>query len=529
MIQLLWQSLRQSFTQSANKAVDRSQRLGFGTLTSIALMALALGAVSKPAQAFDTGHHFDLTREAMQDQGFGSTAIEVAQLDNWLTDYYCNSPSPASSIDSEVKKLHFDNLLNTQQVSNYWGNFTVNTRNAVQQATRERDALKLLTVMGISLHAVQDFYTHSNWVELRGYSPSSYQTASWFDAPPSASQNVLTGAASSFPAPAGHPRHGGYDDGLNKDEYGKRLWDQAYVYAFAASREWVNAMRTWVSEVDPSFWSTAQSFNVTGDDRSKLNSDLEAVYRISEWVNKDSNDGHWKGRGSGSGSEFYAFSAAWVARPDGRFVSEFKDKKTYRLLSDGLTGDTPPTTAVPVVPKLVTNHRAVIVRTLRVAEKDDVGTFETKIDPLGKADFFAKITVAGQTFTEAMQLDRSNVTPAWTTIKFVPNSSAQVPIRYQLWDEDGVGRGDDDHVDINPRPGVRDLTLTFTMSNHNLTGDVTGVHDAQANAVNIAGAKPDKDRGVLQFYVTERPLQPAPRNRIQLRDQDIQPGGFLKQ
>lgn len=522
MMQLLWQSLRQSFTQSANQTVDQRQRStsGFGTLTKVALIALAVGAVSRPAQAFDTGHHFDLTREAMQDQGFGNTAIEVAQLENWLTDYY--SSSPTSSIKSEVGLLHFDNLLNTQQVSNYWGHFTINTRNAVQQATRDRDALKLLTIMGVSLHAVQDFYTHSNWVELRGYSPSLYQTASWFDAPPSSSQNVFTGVASSFPGtpPPGHPKHGGYDDGLNKDQYGKPLWDQSYVYAFSASREWVNAIQTWVSEVDPSFWSTVRSFNVTGGARSKLNDDLEALYRISEWVKDGSENGHWKGRGSGSRSEFLAFAAAWVAKPDGRFVSEFKDKKTYRLLSDGLTGNTPPTTVVPVVPKLATNHRAVIVRTLKVAEKADVGTFETKIDPLGKADFFARITVAGQTFTEAMQLDRSSVTPAWTTIKFVPNSLAQVPIRYQLWDEDGVGRGDDDHVDINPRTGTRDLNLTFVVNNHNLSGDVTGIYDTQVNPLNIAGAKSDGDRGVLQFYVTERSLQPAPTNgRFENRNQ----------
>lgn len=480
----------------------------FGALAKVALIVLALGAISKPAQAFDTGHHFDLTREAMRDQGFGNTAIEVAQLENWLTDYY--SSSPTSSIDSETAKLHFDNLLTTQQVSNYWGHFTINTRNAVQQATRERDSLKLLTLIGISLHAVQDFYTHSNWVEVRGYSPSVFQTATWFDEPPS-SNNVFTGVASSFPGtpPPNHPKHGGYDSGLNKDEYGKRLWDQAYVYAFSASRQWVNAIQTWVSEVDPSFWSTVRSFNVTGDDRSKLNDDLNALYRISEWVKNGSEDGHWKGRGSGSRAEFLAFSAAWVAKPDGRFVSEFKDRHTYRLLTNGLTGNTPPTSAVPTVPKLPTNHRAIIVRTLKVAEKDDVGTFETKIDPLGKADFYAKLTVAGQTFTEAMQLDRSSITPAWTTIKFVPNSLNQVPILYQLWDEDGVGRGDDDHVDINPKKGVRDLNFSFAMNNHSLSGDITGVHDNSATPVNIAGAKSDSNRGVLQFYVTERPLKPA--------------------
>ena len=146
MMQLLWQSLSQSFTPSTNQTVDQRQRStsGFGTLRNAALIALAVGALSKPAQAFDTGHHFDLTREAMQDQGFGNTAIEVAQLENWLTDYYSSSPTssiiPTSSIKSEVAKLHFDNLLNTQQARNYWGHFTINTRNAVLHLCTKRQA-----------------------------------------------------------------------------------------------------------------------------------------------------------------------------------------------------------------------------------------------------------------------------------------------------------------------------------------------------------------------------------------------------
>jgi hypothetical protein len=496
--------LRSLFSVRSTNAIALIKTSGLALLS----LSLALVALPKPAQAFDTGHHFDLTRDAMQDQGLGNTAIEVAQLENWLTDYY--SSSPTSTIDGEVNALHFDNLFTTQQVRNYWGRFSVNTRNAVHQATRERNPLKLLTVMGISLHAVQDFYTHSNWAETHPSNASTYRSETWFSAPPSSNLNLFTGKASSFQGipPVGHPSHGGYKDGLNKDSYGRPRWDQAYVFAYAGSREWVNAIRTWVNEVDPSFWPVVQAFNVTGGDRSKLSSDLDAVYRISEWVKTGSDDGHWKGKGSGSRAEFLAFSAAWVAKPDGRFVSEFKDRKTYRLLTNGLTGNSPPTTAVPTIARLPLNHRAVVLRTLKVAEKDDVGFFETKIDPLGKADFYAQITVAGQTFTEAMQLDRSTVTPAWTTMKFVRNTLALVPIRYQLWDEDGGARGDDDPVDINPRTGVRDLNFSLAVSNHSLFGDLAGVHDSGSNPVDTAGKKSDSDRGVLQFYVTERPLNP---------------------
>jgi hypothetical protein len=471
------------------------------------LLLLTIVAIPKPAQAFDTGHHFDLTQDAMQDQGFGKTAIEVAQLENWLTDYY--SSSPTSRIEDETNKLHFDNLFNTQQVSNYWGRFTINTRNAIQQATKEKNALKLLTVMGISLHAVQDFYTHSNWAETHPSFGNSYRTETWFSLPPTG-LNIFTGKASSFQGtpPAGHPNHGGYNSGLNKDEYSRANWDRAYTFAYAASREWVNAMRTWSQQVDPNFWAQVQAFNVTGGDRSKLNDDLEALYRISEWVKSGDEDGHWKGKGSGSRSEFLAFSAAWVAKPDGRFVSEFKDRKAYELISKGLTGNSAPTTPVPVVPRLPLQHRAVIVRTLKVAETNDVGLFETKIDPLGKADFYANVTVAGQKFTEAMQLDKSSVNPAWTTMRFVRNNITSVPILYQLWDEDGGVRGNDDHADINPKTKVRDLNFSLNVGTHALSGDLTGIHDSAATAVTSTGKKSDSDRATVELYVTEKPLNP---------------------
>ncbi|WP_309728912.1 hypothetical protein [Chamaesiphon sp. OTE_75_metabat_556] len=484
---------------------------------SIVLTTISIASTAKPSSAFDTGHHFDLTRDAMQDQGLGNTAIEVAQLENWLVDYYSNPK--ISPIKDDVNLLHFDNLLTPQQVRNYWGRFTVNTRDAVHQATRERNPLKLLTIMGISLHAVQDFYTHSDWAEQHPPTGNSYRTETWYNSS-TKNINVITAIAGHFQGtpPPNHPKHGGYDSGLNKDSYNRPNWDRSYVFAYAGSREWVNAIKTWVNEIDPNFWTTVKSFSVSGSDRQKLDRDLTAVYRISEWVKDGSDDGHWKGRGSGSRGEFLAFSASWIARPDGRFVSEFKDKKTYLLLNKGLAVNAPSPVAIPVVPRLPINHRAVLVRTLKVAEKDDVGTFETKIDPFGKADFYAKIMVAGQEFVEAMQIDRSSRTPDWMTIKFIPNTLVTVPIRYQLWDEDGVGRGDDELVDINPSKDIRALNFSLNVSNHSLSGDLMGVFDREANPVNITGKKPDSDRGVLQFYVTERPL-----NAIRVSAIDVGP------
>lgn len=77
--------------------------------TSLLSSALLLG-MSATANAFDTSHHSDLTREALIDLGFSNTAVEVSQVENWLVDYYSNREAGVEdSINAECDKLHADN------------------------------------------------------------------------------------------------------------------------------------------------------------------------------------------------------------------------------------------------------------------------------------------------------------------------------------------------------------------------------------------------------------------------------------
>lgn len=461
----------------------------------------------QPVLAFDTGHHYDLTMEVLRKEGFSDTPIKIAQVENWLVDYF--SSSPTSQITSEVEKLHCDNLFSTFQIRNYWNQLTLNTKNAVQQASRDNDALKLLSVLGISLHTVQDFYTHSNWVETHPPQGNSYRIDTWFDSGPV--ENLYTGSYPNL-RPGATQLHGEYTSGINHDSYVRPRWDQAYVFTYAASRQWVNAVRSWVNEVNPGFWQSVRAFAVSDAERSALDFDLEATYRISEWIAILGADGHWKGNGSGSNPDFVPFAANWAASSDSQFVKEFKKRGIHRLLSQNLSGDSspippvPPTTTLPTVPHINLDEIVIIVRTLQVGEKNDVGFFEQKIDPFGKADFYAKVTVNDQPFTEAMQLDRANVSPAWRIFKFIPASASSTVVHYELWDEDGGVRGDDDHCDINPMVGKKDLDFTFSVENHTLAGDISGIHVRETNAVQSDGRKPDKDRAVVQLYVTEQPL-----------------------
>jgi hypothetical protein len=466
-----------------------------GWLKLLLLSCFCWVGAQAPALAFDTGHHSDLTQEVLADQGFNRNAQDVATVENWLVDYYSNQP--ITGLRQQLAFLHFDNLSSDQQVRNYWGHLTANTKLAIQNAARANDPIKILAITGMSLHAVQDFYTHSNWVNLFATQPNTYNTNTWFST--LGARGVFTGR---YEQPGPQPEHGDYNSGLNKDSYNRPNWDRAYVNAYAASQEWVAQLRQWVNEANPSVWNRAQALALSPKDRQQLDFDLEAAYRISEWVAVNGADGHWKGKGSGSTADLAAFTARWTASPDSIFVDHFKVKRWFTELLPGLANPVAPPPVIPAVNRRPLAKIAVIVRTLLVAE-EPVGLLETKIDPAGKPDFYAKITIAGQTLTEATQMDQSQVNPDWTAIRFIDSNQATVPIRYELWDEDGGVRGDDDRCDINPRLGSS-LDFILDLRSQLLSGDITGVHNNSATAITSAGN--EKDRARVKFFVTWRPL-----------------------
>lgn len=501
-------------------------KLGTGRWIVLAASALLGIAALSPsaARAFDTGHHSDLTQNALQEEGFGETAIKAVQVENWLVDYYINTPTEKVSaniatVQSDMEKLHFDNLYSTAQVRNCWGHFTRNAHNAIQAAAGQNDTLSGITLLGASLHAVQDFYAHSNWAEKHPRGAGGYRTDTWFSNPPGARVDVFSGY---YPEPkpaAGRETHGDYHTGLNHDSYVRPRWDEAYVFAYVASRQWTQAMHAWSDEVNPAFWRSLQTYAVTPDIRTELDRDINASFRITEWVAARGQNGHWKGEGSGSLSDFVPFAAAWVGTKDSVYVESFKTKRGYAPLIEGLLGTdalrkgdliAPPNGPEPAVPRPQFSETAIVVRTLQVSELP-TGVLELKIDPAGKPDFYGRITVANQTFVDAMQLDQPSITPGWTTIRFV-HGGASVPITYQLWDEDtvaGVERTDD-HCDINPKANQADLQFRLDIATHRLSGDVSGVHDSDGNAVTSEGAKPDKNRARIRFYITARPLVATP-------------------
>jgi len=123
--------------------------------TCIALIVAGLFCTMAPqsAQAFDTPLHLEITTEALRQAGIDAAAIGIVNQSNELTD-----------TDAELfntPAAHFDNERFTDGATRLRDKMT-EALNALSRCDRQ----KALEAIGTSLHSVQDFYSHSNAVEI---------------------------------------------------------------------------------------------------------------------------------------------------------------------------------------------------------------------------------------------------------------------------------------------------------------------------------------------------------------------------
>lgn len=483
------------------------------------LLTLALLPLSRPqpARAFDTGPHHDMTRSAMQDEGFApqSPVIQIAQVSNWLVDYYSVSPFSDAQARRLLAHLHFDSLTSTSQIQNVWSRLTQNTQKAMSAAAadvraarnpaeRYRRMVYLAVLIGASLHPVQDFYSHSNWVELYPMQGGVYGTRTWFDtpAPSPLLRTGLVGPGNDMDPTRDSARdHGGYDAGMNHDSYSRPRWSEAYVYAYSGSRQWLRAIRQWVEQVDPAIWRELVALRLNSADATALTKDLRASYQVSLWVfDFKAKNGAWKGHGSGDATSFAYVGGKWAAAANSMIVQQFH-RPAYDLLVRGMDQRGTSPGAPPPLPRFALERRAVEVRTLRAALR--AGNPD---NALNEADLYAQVAIGGQTFVEATRQDSDEIQPAWLSIAFVPDTATVIPVRYELFDEDGPGELPDT-IDVGPGAGRAFATFDLTMRGRVLSGDLTGVHDAKPNAATLHGGG-DSYPASVTLYVNVRELQP---------------------
>jgi len=128
--------------------------------------------------------HEDMTVNSLLKQGYDVSAAKKAAVGNLLIDVYFNMPVSLSAVklgprNSECARFHFDNLLTPKDVRDNWGLLQRSAEEAFRESAKKCDCKLILLKMGVILHAVQDFYSHSNWVEQwdkNGYEVSRIPT-----------------------------------------------------------------------------------------------------------------------------------------------------------------------------------------------------------------------------------------------------------------------------------------------------------------------------------------------------------------
>lgn len=307
--------------------------------------ALVILVAAPAAHAFDTGPHYDMTVDGLTAEGFGRPAADVVAVNNYFVDLYSNEKeNPFSGHHSwyhpltivgggtfhsegwddqlvaAADRLHFDPhdqnaTSTTAEIEAEWDRLQRGVTRALADAKslwalsrgpsgspqQADDAtLIVLTALGVGLHSLQDFYTHTNWVEPAGVpggngpnweAQGQGRTPTWYDLP----KGIRDGAHIHAGRSPGHRPHGSWKEdgnktlgrGMNKDWSGRPLFNEAYQAAYFATRQWVRAIRSWLGNDE--LWARAQQF---ANRLSELQRDVRGgAFLMSLY------SGHWQGEG----------------------------------------------------------------------------------------------------------------------------------------------------------------------------------------------------------------------------------------
>jgi hypothetical protein len=465
-----------------------------GALAAGFLVA-AMCALASAAHAFDTGPHFDITEDVLRSEGFSPTAIQTVQSANFFVDFYefMGTDQVRKYLTTDCRALmpevlrigdaqHFDDLIDTQQVSQKWDAMLDATKRTAEGKAQTGDVLGLLALLGMSLHNVQDFYAHSNWVDGGYLGPplGKGALAKYGDHPTWLSMDRKDREAldvyTSLNRPSIQRSHGYWDSdslALNKDWAGRPHYNDAYVCAYFATRQWVRLFQAFVNR--SAVWSKMRQFDKSSFDPSR---DWDYARKISFY------GGHWNGNGGPPhGSAFSSRNAA--TSPDflavavigflgGRCISEkpsaLRAEVEHLLLS---WGDAPYRTPIDV--------------TLPSAAPESLQFVQLKVHSVfathgsdgflgGQMDWYSRAGMDGQRFWSGLidehdqfDFDHKPYAP-WTMTKAVPYSTRDIGVTFQLMELD---RFDDDQVDINPGPGLRSLVIRYAPATGEVRGDVS--------------------------------------------------------
>jgi hypothetical protein len=464
------------------------------------LFLLVISHSIQEVRTYDTGHHADLTRNGLDVLGYGENAQDVAVVMNWLVDYYSYTLETESIV--EMNSMHHDNLQDLQMCSNYLTTLVHNTRGAIIAAANDSDVLTYLSIVGATLHAYQDFYTHSNWVELHQSQCGCHRDDTWFSTlfdvngnvteliPTLASLSTYSWGEECDPYQRdclpGLKAHGDYCSGVNKDSYMRPMFEASYAFAFAGTVEWIYNIERWANESPngTTVVNNARNYQpATGEDYDDLKKIVAYSIEISyatKTVFQD--DGHYKGAGSGDFSRFFTSALKFIASSS-VYKNQYKEKKFYLSLVNpnlyDIHGSTEYSDAVEVfvpysqLPSELRSYRKIKVRTWLVNIPDK---------KLNTPSPYATVTIGNQTLEENVMDDVTYFKPHWTSISFVPSNIDAVNIQYTLWNDRFPGHDEQIPI-VNDNDGS--MNTMYDIVTGTLSGDVTGRYDSRYNLLQL--------------------------------------------
>ena len=207
-----------------------------GAATMVVTMAVLAALPAPPAHAFSgedplfgkPWYHRQITRVAAKQAGFtfnptkdtpawknredeahaGDKAAEALAWHADQIDSYLYNPKwwveggldrfkVSMATYDELAKLHFDDLFSADQVRRAFKRYLTGTMAGLVWAKEHDDVGAARNIVAVSLHAIQDFYSHSSWMD-----DPARRKATWFDYPKVTRDKmfVFTGAYE-------HPEH----------------------------------------------------------------------------------------------------------------------------------------------------------------------------------------------------------------------------------------------------------------------------------------------------------------------------------
>jgi hypothetical protein len=275
-----------------------------------ALVTAAILVLVSTTNAFDTKWHADATRIAMTQNGFSADARLLCQFTNYLTDYFSavdleqayqrlpkgvptgHSTGLQGTDIGDLARLHFDALTSHAEVEHQWRTLEANTKAALVKWAAEPSVkggyrpVVLMTILGASLHAVQDFYSHSNWLKKPKWGRDDVIPI-WFDVPEAArlKLDVKTGWY-----PDGSKPGVLYHAEENKDSTGRILNVEAFDVASRASVDWVSRLMAATPEVP---WGSLRSWKA---EPANLNGTWLRNADATFITSTSAIAGHWDGK-----------------------------------------------------------------------------------------------------------------------------------------------------------------------------------------------------------------------------------------